>query len=120
MSYEGRDEMLCEDGHLSFFDAMSSPMGMYGDKTSTCHCGKKYVWYTAIDETNGAYCQLHNDSSTCYEDKDDCVLAYPGEVELEIDTPAISEVCNLGHTHITKEETYKIPPIGIGRRIKTE
>jgi len=82
MSYKGYIEYLCSNGHRRVFDCYNEPLP---DKR--CNCGAKYVWLNIVDETN-------NEGTP-----------YP----LEIDIPEQGEKCNMGHFHVTREITYKIP-----------
>lgn len=51
MSYEGREEYICEKGHYFDADAMAE---MYVAETTSCQiCGGKLAWHHSVDETNG-------------------------------------------------------------------
>lgn len=86
MSFEGYYQTLCSKGHLSCFDIWG-----FGYENSIseikCRCGEGMVFSHLVDETNGEG------------------ERYP----FEINTPAKIEICNLGHTHVITEVTYKIP-----------
>jgi hypothetical protein len=46
MSYEGYEQVLCENGHLSVVDA-------YNDlQMFLCSCGAKAAWSNSVDQTN--------------------------------------------------------------------
>lgn len=81
MSYEGYTQKLCANGHLREADC-------WDEWPETCGCGAVFVWSHQVDETNG-------DGER-----------YP----LECDKGALTEVCNMGHHHVVREVTYKIPP----------
>ena len=81
MSYEGFTQVLCANGHLREFDCWNSPM-MF----CPC-CGKPFVWRHEVDETN---CE-------------------GVRADLEIAVPEQREWCDMGHVHVTREVTYKIP-----------
>jgi hypothetical protein len=100
MSYEGHDEILCSNGHLSCFDCHEEEQF---NPDWFCRCGAKMVWWTAVDETDG-----------CDEETGQC----PGEVDLEVAVEAKYCTCQCGNMHTVQEETYKIPPKGIGRHVK--
>lgn len=85
MSYEGRYQTLCKNGHYCIVDA-------YIDYP-TCHCGQSIVWENGVDDTNGEE----------YGIVPDDVFA-----SWEI-SPAKYETCNLGHRHCVEEAVYKIP-----------
>jgi hypothetical protein len=80
MSYEGYTQKLCANGHLR-------EANCYDDFAETCGCGAPFVWSHEVDETN---CEGE---------------PYP----LEFDKAAVTEVCNMGHHHVVRECTYKIP-----------
>lgn len=54
MSYEGYEQVLCENGHLEVRDD-SSPISMYEGEIleELCFCGAKRVFFNAVDQTNG-------------------------------------------------------------------
>ena len=106
MSYEGFDQILCQNGHLSSYDAFDSPVnGSLENDEWVCpveNCNSTAVWWTAIDTTNG----LEDGSNL-----------YPGQVELELVDDGGVCVCNCGHKHVLKEPVYKIPEYGIGNHL---
>lgn len=113
MSYEGYDKLLCASGHLRTYDAFVSPIGMFGDDDEKCSCGKRYVWWCSVDQTNGY--EVDNETGVQLEP-----AHYPGDVELAIDVPAKVEVCNLGHEHMIEEARYKIPAENVGHHLKPD
>lgn len=89
MSYEGYEQMLCENGHLRelerSFDELvdwfcDAPWN--GDK-----CEAPLAASNSVDETNGEG------------------YGYRKPIEL---TPAVTQVCDMGHTHVVCEATYRL------------
>lgn len=84
MSYEGYEQILCEDGHLYTFDCYN-----HRPYAATCPCGKPFIWWNSVDCTN---------------EPDE------GYVALVEKTPAEYCVCACcNHRHQVKPETYYIP-----------
>lgn len=102
MSYEGYEQLLCENGHQDSIDAMEVMYGDHDQEKWRCEdCGGKLAWFNCVDQTNGSFI---TDRETGEEVRID------GYVELEVDKPAVTETCeHCGHTRIVEEETYKIP-----------
>lgn len=50
MSYEGYDQVLCSNGHLSCLDAYETFMC---EEDWRCHCGAPIAFTNSVDETNG-------------------------------------------------------------------
>lgn len=101
MSYEGYDQILCENGHLSIYDAFTSPIG-YGEDHWECGvCGADMAWWGGVDETNGEDEETH----MC-----------PGEVDFKMKGQPTASLCK--HCGAIKNEpaTYEIPE-GVGHRI---
>lgn len=95
MSYEGIEQYLCLNGHEFYTDCWAD------EAEIVCqHCGEKPIWGHSIDQTNGII------------EGNQCTY----EVALEVKEPDVVEVCSLGHSHIIKPATYKIPE-KIGRRL---
>lgn len=80
MSYEGYVRLLCESGHQDVYDC-------YAVRPDKCRCGARFVWERHVDQTN-----------------DDGV-----DPELEMLTPPVVERCNLGHSHVIVEPTFRKP-----------
>jgi hypothetical protein len=94
MSYEGYTQVLCENGHASHEDVYAVEISCYDEDWKCKTCGAKAVWRNEVDLTNGSF--------------------YKGEridgfVHLEEKTSAEYKICNMGHKHLIKETTYKIP-----------
>lgn len=87
MSYEGYSQFICKNGHYSHQDEK------YDSAPDPCTCGAEYIWENQVDETN---CDAHG--------------VIPMDViNSFILTNEVTEVCNLGHKHVTAEAIYKIP-----------
>lgn len=87
MSYEGRFQILCKNGH--YF--IENDHNGYSNQTETCpECGEPIKWMNSVDDTN---CEAY------------------GYIDMEqfLAEPAVIETCNLGHKHITKRAKYRIP-----------
>ena len=102
MSFEGRYNVLCENGHLSEWDIWSNfPLE---DNSWRCpYCEAKLAWWTLVDETNGL---------GIYDEHGELVdpTKYPGEVTLEVIEPAKQCQCpTCGHVHYSAPERYKVP-----------
>lgn len=84
MSYEGYDQVICEDGHLSTVDCW--------DDDSACFiCGGKRVWRNGVDDTNCDEMGIIHDFSSL------------------VITPEELQTCNLGHPHVVKHAKYRVP-----------
>ena len=92
MSFEGFDQLLCDNGHLREFDIYLAP-DLNNEGNRCPNCAAVFVWRHTVDETNG---YVLDDPST---------HRHPLEVATEQET----KQCNLGHSHVTVEATYKIP-----------
>lgn len=88
MSYEGREQHICANGHQ--FD--TNAKYQFDESPVYCqYCGAESVWYNPVDDTNGeAYGEIVDWRS------------------LQL-TAGYSETCNLGHLHVIEEATYRIP-----------
>ena len=91
MSYEGFSQVLCSNGHLRVFDCWNDNGSL--DELGKCDCGASFVYRNMVDETNGI---IEDEPKTMSR-------------EFEIQTPEELLNCNLGHTHVIREVTYKIP-----------
>ena len=90
MSYEGRNQYICEQGHQY---TCSESCGNVGD---LCFCGAKPAWCNPVDDTN------------CYEEG--IILDF---ASLQIE-PAEVKRCDLGHEHVIRPARYRIPSPGRG------
>lgn len=92
MSYEGYEQVLCQNGHLDEIDAFYFTENDYWK----CDvCGASMAWRNSVDQTN--------------------CLPYPEneEIKLEVKTPAVICKCSsCGNLHRTQPETYHIPAEG--------
>ncbi len=95
MSYEGFEEYLCEEGHLTTCDTMSDiPLLCEAGVNIASICGKRIVWNRSIDTTNGY-------------DEDDMNM---NKDKLEVAVGAIYQTyssCN--HMELVSDIRYKIP-----------
>lgn len=89
MSYEGYEQHVCQNGHR--FDTWCSFMFDDDEHEKCPDCGANSVYINAVDDTNCDQCGHIEDWSS--------LLLTATEVQ----------VCNLGHTHVTKNATYKVP-----------
>jgi hypothetical protein len=93
MSYEGSMKILCKQGHLSVYDAYTSPNIYFW----TCpFCRSSAAWFTDIDETNGS---------------DEKTGLCPGDVKLRIRKRHECQ-CKCGHKHSSEPVQYFIPKKG--------
>ncbi len=91
MSYEGREQHICANGHLFEMNCQYS----YDDEHETpCpYCKAKSMWTNHIDDTNGeAYGEI-----------------LQSEFDRILIKPAVYKACNMGHEHLISEATYSIP-----------
>jgi len=86
MSYEGRIEFLCEDGHHWIQDAYDSNQGCP-------HCGKSASFFNEIDDTNFW--------------GEEAISGYAWD-QLQIAAEE-GRLCDMGHYHITTPARYRIP-----------
>lgn len=93
MSYEGYDQVLCENGHYHTYDCWE----FWKPKGWVCHCGAKAAWSNSVNVTNGSF------------DGDERIDGY---VELEVKDQCKCPTCG----HVT-ERVYKIPEKG-GHRVQ--
>lgn len=91
MSYEGREQHICANGHLFEIDCRFS----YDDEdTAQCsYCEAKSVWVNHIDDTNGEQYGI------ILQSEFKKLLIGSGKIE----------TCNLGHAHVTSHNVYRIP-----------
>jgi hypothetical protein len=89
MSYEGFEQWVCKNGHLTCVDAIAQSYGMVEDKCGTC--GEEIVFTNSVDQTNG-----HE-------------WGYIDFKPLKL-TDAVYETCkHCGHKTLKEEETYRVP-----------
>lgn len=126
MGFSGYDQILCLNGHKSsadcyeetnfdgpevaeWYEGVEYPMPSHW----TCRCGAKAAWWNQVNTTNGSLCETYDEEGTWVAECGGCEYCengrIDGHVELEIDKPAVTQVCNLGHEHVIEEQTYKIP-----------
>lgn len=98
MSYEGREEHICGNGHR-----FMTPCSYGGSLLPKCpYCEQRSVWSHNIDDTNG-----------------DEVGFVPEEEWKQFEvTPEETAVCNLGHRHVTKAATYLVPSVSQLRQME--
>ena len=90
MSYEGVTKVLCDNGHLSVFDAYDTPrMTSWRCK----HCGEGSAWEAHVDQTNGP-----DDTGLC-----------PGDVKLRVRKLHECKCGWCGHKHSKEPVQYFIP-----------
>lgn len=90
MSYEGREQHICENGHLFQIDCRFS---YYESEVNCPHCSGHSAWSNDIDDTNGE-CM----GEILQEEFDKLLIS-----------PAKYETCNLGHNHLVSQAVYRIP-----------
>lgn len=87
MSYEGFDQCICQNGHYFEHDCY--------DQNGVCpHCHTPSAWSNGVDDTNG---------------DDVGFIPYDVLKEKFLLSATEGEKCNLGHWHVSKEATYRIP-----------
>jgi hypothetical protein len=87
MSYEGRLQLICANGHRY------ETQDVYDTDGEPCHCGARSIWSNSIDDTNcEAVGEIPEDAWKTF-----------------LLTPEVEETCNLGHTHVIREATYRVP-----------
>ena len=85
MSYEGRVQCICVNGHYFVVDAYAS---------GGCHCGRRAAWANAVDDTN---CDSY------------------GEIPMELlvqhfqISPEQRRTCDMGHAHVVAEALFRAP-----------
>jgi len=114
MSFEGRYQFLCGNGHLFSTDCYNwYPEDEDCGVEKICPtCKSRAVWYTLVDETNGP--GIYDDDGNLVDGS-----RYPGEVELEVFESAVACQCSsCGNHHIAKPTRYRIPE-NVGHKIGT-
>jgi len=91
MSYEGFEQHVCKNGHR--YDI---PVMYYGD-SDNCHvCGAESAWFNGVDDTNGeSYGKVPDDVW----------------IQQFILTEEEWGTCNMGHRHMAKAATFRIPSV---------
>jgi hypothetical protein len=84
MSYEGREIFLCENNHV---DVINIEDDTTNAQTICSICGAKKKNVGSIDDTNG-------EAIT--------------DTYLRQISPAVTQVCNLGHTHVVIDAKYEV------------
>ena len=92
MSYEGYEQHLCKKGHLFSQDAMYF-VGQEEDGPVCHHCNEPSVFFNSVDDTNGEEWGLITEDGW----------------KMLLLTPEVRKVCNLGHEHVIKHATYRMP-----------
>lgn len=88
MSYEGYEQHICQNGH--YFETDCS----YFSNSELCPwCQATSAFINSVDCTNG--------------DNDGIILDSVWDEFLIC--PAVKQTCNLGHEHIVRQATYRIP-----------
>ena len=91
MSYEGYEQYLCTEGHLTEYDTYDTwNLPPFEFECPTCSSGKAFVW--GVNCTNG---EVEGDDNT---------KLYTFEV-LE----RKESVCDMGHRHLLEPIRYVIP-----------
>jgi len=110
MSYEGYEQLICENGHEFSIDAYET-MTYSDDVCDDPHkeikcpvCEGKVVWWNAVDLTNGSW--------------DDDGERIDGYFELDIKTTAVHCECAVcGDKHVKTAATVRIPDESVGHRL---
>ena len=91
MSYEGREQLICENGH--FFQQGASYDFSSDDENICPFCKGKGVWRNCVDDTNvESYGEIPEEILQTWEIK-----------------PAEICTCGCGHTHIKSQALYRVP-----------
>lgn len=91
MSYEGRLQHICENGHRFDTHDMCS---MFSEGEYACpYCNASPCWSNPIDDTNG----------------DEYGIILADDFAALIREEAFVVKCNLGHEHVIRETTYNVP-----------
>lgn len=87
MSYEGYEQILCQNGHYNTIDAMET---MYQDGYKPCEfCQSPIVWFNCVDTTN--------------DDGSDYIIDLKEKISATICT------CHCGNQHQISPAIYEIP-----------
>jgi len=109
MSFEGYEQVLCENGHLIHFDVMETFCNDSIQDRVCSICGEKYVWFNVVDTTNGSF-EINPDTGK--EERID------GYIELDVKESHKCTCEKCGNNHFSSEITYIIPKKGIGHHLK--
>lgn len=91
MSYEGYEEHICKNGHRFILNDIYN---ISEDEKIICpHCEEISAFFNGVDCTN---------------EPNQGAISEEGWKTLLLEEE-ISEICNLGHKHITKQAVYRIP-----------
>lgn len=91
MSYEGFEQHICANGH--HFNTGPTYSFDDDDKPICLICNAKSIFCNCVDDTN-----CENLGVILEKDWKKLLL-----------TPEESKICNLGHLHVVKEATYRVP-----------
>jgi len=86
MSYEGYEQVLCENGHYNEIDSRVQDPEEY----SCPFCGAGIAWFNCVDQTNSDGSEYH--------------------IELDIKVESVYETCDkCGSTKLIKPAVFIIP-----------
>jgi len=98
MSYEGRVQILCVQGHSDELED-NTPVDV-DIKMWRCECGSECIWWNNIDDTN---CEPYPEN---------------GEIRLnEIESAKFCDCPTCGDTHVTELARFRIPPNDQGHHV---
>ena len=100
MSYEGYTQLLCANGHNEEIDC-------YSDPDDQCSCGAAWIWWNAVDTTNGSF-----DIDGTGKETPVRIDGFVSLVEKEPNQLCVCLGCN--NVHIRKSATYQLPPPEVG------
>ena len=90
MSYEGRIQVICKNGHYGVREASYN----FDEEDAPCSCGAELAWINSVDDTN---CEAWGEIP-------ESVLKEKFMVSDEM-----VQTCNLGHSHIVIPRIYRVP-----------
>jgi len=100
MSYEGRIQVICQNGHYGVREASYD----LDTEEASCQCGAKLAWFNSVDDTN---CEAWGEIP-------ETVLQEKFMVSDEM-----VQVCNLGHSHIVIPRIYRVPSEEEAKALRT-